>query len=282
MPLIKDQLGVSLPELTVALGLMGGISLVTMKMMDEQVGNEALLKSRAEVSKTVSIVKNALNSGKNCRDVLGGRQVTATVGSNNTVTSAGSISIQNITLKINRGGAAQNRELLAQNTYYNGFKVDTIRLVRPVGSPANTANLEVAFRVKSKNVKLWGAGAQDDPDDRILTERIPLIVNFDSTNTLTDCGPVVSDSNATAKEKFCATLGSSATWNATTQRCEFNDMRCPRGEVMVSMTSIGGGNCQPIHEQIDLNTLFSTQSCSWTGKVRIINDGGKLRVDCPP
>ena len=59
-------------------------------------------------------------------------------------------------------------------------------------------------------------------------------------------------------------------------------MTCPEGEVMVKMNSLGGIVCEPIKDAIKLDDLFNTTSCQSTGKFRVIEQDGKLKIECLP
>jgi hypothetical protein len=263
-----NRKGFSLPELTIALGLMGGISLVTMKLIDEQKSNEAYLRGRTEISKAVSVLKNALNDTENCRKMLAGVDLD---------TASTSLSSLEIPIK---SSPTNFMRILEANKTYNGFRTTTITVSAPAGSPPNTARVELNFRIKSRNMKLWGDA--NDSDDRIITERIPLIITKNAANVITDCGPVVSEANLTAKQKFCQSLGGAAQWDSVNSKCVFRDMTCGYGKVPTRLTSLGGVICEDIKNKIDLNQLFDSTQCTTTGKFRIIEVGGKLKIDCPP
>jgi hypothetical protein len=268
--MIRNAFGFSMPEILVALGLMGGISLVTMKIVEDQKGNEAFIRGNAEIEKTISLLKTTLNDPENCRSILAGSTLNATG------TALGSLRIP---LKTSPG---QFKEILAANRKYSDFETQGISLAVPAGSPPSTAEVQINFRIRSRNLSLWGASTSTGPGDRIISKTIPVIVSQTGT-TLTDCGPVVSDTNATAKQKFCESLGGATTWNAPTQTCSYNDMTCPFGQVLVRLTSMGGAICEDIKNHIKLDDLFDTSPCVSTGKFRIIDNGsGKLRIDCAP
>lgn len=246
------------------MGLMGGISLVTMKLVDEQKSNEAFLKARTEIAKVTSVVKTTLNDPENCRSILSGRTLSATPA---TITS------MQIPIKSTPGSF---RQILQANTSYPGFRTGTISVSRPAGSPPKTGVVAIQFIVKSKNMKLWGATGTT----RTITEKIPLEVTVNATNVITDCGSIVSEANLTAKRKFCDSLAGAAQWNATTNQCEYRDLRCPYGKVLVRLNSLGGPVCDDIKNKMDLNLMFDPMRCTNTGYYRIIEENGKLRVQC--
>jgi hypothetical protein len=94
----------------------------------------------------------------------------------------------------------------------------------------------------------------------------------------------VSAANATAKEKFCKSLGSAAIWNASTGRCTFKQMTCPYGQVVMKLNTFGGVQCGQIKDYINLHSLFDVSTCiNSSGKYRIVYNGfGKLKVECIP
>lgn len=268
---MKNQKGFSLPEILVAVAIMGGITVVTMKMVENQKGNEAYIKGRADIQAVISNMKALVSDPENCRSALAGQALSS---------SGSSISVIQIPLK----GSGGFQEIIRANTKYPGFQTDTITLIQPTGSPANLANLEIKFRMKNLSMNLWGGeGDVNFHGDRMVTEIIPLIVTKNTSNQVTDCGPVVSEANNLAKEKFCKSLGLMAHWDSSgSGKCTFYEMRCGFGQVLVSLTSDGGRVCDNIENHINLNDLFdTTSSCPSTGSFSIIDNGsGKLRIQC--
>lgn len=265
--LIKNSKGFSLPEITVALGLVGGISVVTMKLIDEQRSNETYLRGNTEIQKAISTLKTALNDPENCKSLVGGRALTP----------AG-VDVGSMTIPL-KSSPGQFKEILKSNTKYYGFETSSI-ILREGAIPNTSANLELTFKIKSRNMKLWGAVDEAKASDRTVKQTIPLLVTKLGAN-VSECGPVVSDANATAKEKFCLSLGAATSWDSLAKKCTYNDMRCPYGTTLVKLTSFGGKVCDPIKDHIKLDTLFDEAPCTNAGKFRIINNGsGKLKIDC--
>jgi prepilin-type N-terminal cleavage/methylation domain-containing protein len=271
---VRSELGFSLPEVMVALALAGGIGLMTMKIMSEQKANEALLKTRAEISKAVSIIKANLNVPEKCTSILVGRARGVNLASNDAL----------------RARITRTNELLTliqPNTNYPGnFRTGNIRVVdSKLGTP-NSADLLIEFRVKKLGTNLWGSVSQQNAaTDRhnVIEERIPLVVTWNTAvtpNVITSCGPIISDRNTTAMEKFCLSLGGAATWEASSQRCRPTQLSCPFGRVP-SRVSDGTPTCKLLNQ--DLDKLFDTTStCSHTGTFRIVRNAAsnKLMIVC--
>ena len=280
----KAQKGFSLPELSIAIGLLGGISLITMNVISDQKSNESFLKARTEINNAVSLVKASISDKENCRSMLSGK----ILATNNSIIDLTSLKVQ---VKSSPGSSM---EILKANTNYNGFKTDAIKLYTGarsgvIPSPLPTslttnslveliqAKIDIDFRIKNKSMAKWTSSSSD----RLITETIPLFLTVLKVGRIvTDCEGVLSDTNNTAKEKFCKSLGTAATWNSTTLKCTLNNQTCPTGQIMVKMGNLGDMQCQDIKNHINLADLFSTQECTSTGSFRIINESGKLKIDC--
>ena len=278
------QQGFSLPELSIAIGLLGGISLITMNVISDQKSNESFVKGRTQINNAVSLVKASISDKENCRSMLSGK----ILATNNSILDLTSLKVQ---VKSSPGSSM---EILKANTNYNGFKTDAIKLYTGarsgvIPSPLPTslstnslveliqAKIDIDFRIKNKSMSKWTSSSRD----RIITETIPLFLTvLKSNRTVTDCEGVLSDTNNTAKEKFCESLGGAATWNQLTQKCTLISQTCPTGQIMVKMGNLGNMQCQDIKNHINLADLFSTQECTSTGSFRIINESGKLKIDC--
>ena len=269
--------GFSLPEITVALGLVAGISLVTIKMMENQANNEAMIKFSAEVQKATGQIKAAMSNGENCRYMLTGKRI----GTYPTGQLFGTGPTDKLFARIKEPSTGNylQVELVKPNTKYNGFKTGDISLRYPAVSlpSASVAELVIVFRMETK-------GIFDDRDDtndkRTLRQVIPIVVK-QSGNIISDCGPATSDTNLIARQKFCESLGALAKWNGTD--CKFEEIKCSYGKVPEFQNSSGTINCVDIDKQLDPNALFDTTSCPITAskKFMIMNNGaGKLKVQC--
>lgn len=293
---MMNQKGFSLPELVVAMGLMGGISVVTMKLVEEQKNNEAYIKARGEIQKTVAQIKTAMNDPANCRRMF--------VGNNIAAATPPQLTSINVSAKGASGIAtgAAVPIFQANRVYTNNFRSTTIRLLDP-GIPS-TARLELNFKIKSKNMRLWTpwtTAPSTNPNDRDYTETIDFIVMTTTPGkTITECGSVLSDVNVTAREKFCKSLNQGSHvavgaadpqavagnegsyWDGT--RCRFNKMECPFGFVMSGIDRFGKPQCYDIKTKIKMETLFDTaQKCrNFNGGYAIRRDASsnRLRVVC--
>jgi hypothetical protein len=144
--IFKNIKGFSLPEITVALGLVAGVSLVTMKLVESNAKNQSSLASSAEIQKTVALLKQALSSSEGCRYILRNQ----TVGSNGTPVNI-TTNPQNAALGAGlfQKNARTNElvVLLKPNTTYQGFKTTSIQLQRPVGGFSDSAELIIQTTV---------------------------------------------------------------------------------------------------------------------------------------
>lgn len=265
--------GFSLPEITIALGLVGGISLVTMKLMQEQKQNEAYIRARSEIAKTVSLMQMTLNNPANCQSMLSGIQIGATIPS--------------LKVTINKGEANESEKIYLETDpletkNYGEFYLRSgdIRLEASPDLPT-VANVVIDFRHNKLAMNQWGD--KDDDDDAIITKKIPIVVTLDGTNRVSTCKPLISDSNLLAKQKFCEGLENAAEIDSNGD-CKLKEVKCDWGEVPMNMSSLGSVDCVKVQHAMDLNTIFDTTStCNvQSGGVRIIQSGTKLRLECPP
>lgn len=286
---MKSQRGFSLPELMIGLGLVGGISIVMMKMVEDQSNNEAYLKNRVEISKVVSLVKMSLNDPENCRAMMAGAIIdtsnarTPTVlGTAGSWVTSGGNSLA-IPLKTDPNSY---KEIIKANTTYNGFSTTNITISRPTSAASNVVELNITFRMKARNSKVWSPSGAATANDREIVEKIPftakLVTDLGSVTRISDCGGTVSETNLVAQRKFCDSLMGAATWDSATNTCKFRELLCPYGQVVVQMTNLGGIVCGDIRSQIRVDELFDTVSecSSSTGQYQIINVGGRLRINC--
>jgi len=161
------------------------------------------------------------------------------------------------------------------------IKTDNIRLffVQTLPDEPSKIRLQLKFLHKKKSTDGTVSGNWSS-----LTESLFYTVTLNNDGKITDSGEVGSAANATAKEKFCKSLGSAASWNPVLGKCIFSQMTCPFGQVVMKLSTLGGVQCGWIKDYIKLDSLFDVSSCiNLSGRYRIIDNGfGKLKVDCVP
>lgn len=279
------QKGFSLPEITVALGLVAGVSLVTMKLVENNARNQNTLKASSEIQKSVALLKAALNEPERCRSILLNQTVGIGAGEGNAISANPNpmVSAQGPGLfqEIRSGSGTAFKELLRPNTAYPGFRTANITLRKNAPTPADYAELVVNFANETDiNKRNDGSQTEADKGTRIV---IPLVVKLNASNQITDCQPSVSEVNEAAREKFCRSLGNLAVWDSTgTKTCKFRTHQCPSGQVPSVFQSTGALTCVPLSQQMKASDLFDAGSnCTISsGNFRIIEQGGKLRIDC--
>ncbi len=255
----RNQYGFTLPEIMVALGLLGGISIITIRLIENQVNNEAHLKAKAEIQKTTALLKTIINDAESCRNMLKEQIIPPDVTVPETRTSIDfppalpapsanpALPYRGLYQRIRIPNTPPNtyayREILAANAKYGLFRTGAIELAKtshnntptailtptPMSIDVDSVDLIITFRLESKSIMKAFRGDSasrtdtNDANDRTYLQRIPLLVTFDTaTNRIKDCGLVTSESNVAAKQKFCEGLGSNmAVWHAPTQRCNF-------------------------------------------------------------
>jgi len=171
-------------------------------------------------------------------------------------------------------------EIIKPDTRYKDFKTESIEVLQQDTNAKDVVDLQVKFRVRNRDARKWNPFNTSSDDDIIITEKIPLIISKDSTNTITDCTAAVGESTAAAKEKFCKSLGVAASWDSTNKKCSFSsDAKCPSGKILKKMEGMKVV-CEDIKDHINLSELFDVSECSSTGSYRIIESNGKLKIDC--
>lgn len=271
---LKNQSGFSFLEIMVTVGILGGVSLVTMRLFEDQTNNEALIRSKGEIQKMIGTVRTTLKSSINCRYNFN----TYNRSDLYRAQRSGGLPVQDLKMVYQKTPTTLGQNIfLSANKDYNEFSTDRFSLNY---SPASTGFfLELRFKYKKKSTagKVSGNWAY-------VTEKMSFRFTTDSSGKISDCGEVISAANATAQQKFCLSLGSAAVWNSSTQKCTFAQMTCPLGQVVVGLNTLGGVQCGAIKDHIKLDSLFDVSTClNVSGKYRIIDNGlGKLKVDCVP
>lgn len=277
--------GFSLPEITVALGLVAGISLVTIKMMENQSNNELRIKFHAEVQKATGKIKAAMSDPEACRYMLKNKIIGTYAAP--TIFGSGANDKLFARVKNHLAGTYSQIELIRPNTKYQGFKTGDIALRYPqVSNVPSVAELVITYKMENKS--LLFDDRDDTNDRRTVKQVIPLIVK-QSANIISDCGPAVSDTNEVAREKFCKSLGALAQWypavGATPSNCKFQEVKCNYGFVPEYQNSTGTINCVSIENQLDPNQLFDQTPCNIQASKKfmiVANGAGRLKVQCLP
>jgi prepilin-type N-terminal cleavage/methylation domain-containing protein len=298
-----NQKGFSLPEILVAVGLLGGVSLVSMKLMDQQSGNDRTLKSKSEINKAVALVIGAISNDASCKNLLAGLNPGTTPGSEINITSLrqsvravdGSINLMELLKTPAAAGAVENYG--AFHMQFGDIKLRVVS-VNPAGT--NTANIIMNFRVRKNGVKAnYTTDASSKNLDDIYTRTIPVEYKARTTAPLgqiVSCGPVLSEANELARKKFCASLDPNenetdltvkkgvAYWDDANKKCNLNSMDCPWGQVPKEMTSLGGVQCVPIENTLNkeaIEQFFDPTPCrSTSGSFTIEQAGSKLIIKC--
>lgn len=265
---MTNQKGFTLTEIVIALGLMGGISLVTMKLMEDQVNNQKLLVTSAEVSKTMNLIGSALNDSKSCMNILGGKSV-------------GNIAALQSTQ--NHAGTVISKYYLEASKNYADFRIpaDGIKLNKLTTAGQNNAELVFTFFINSKK---GATGNTASTKERSIIKKFPLNVKWNTAGTqIESCAPLISDVSNLAKEKFCDSLGTAATWDSATNTCKLNatNMKCQPGYYPKVMQNLGTVTCQLILAT-DIFVDSTNNPCTVGTGVQIVFDStvNKYKLQC--
>lgn len=309
--------GFSLPELTVALGILGGIALVTVKLIENNANNQAHLKAKAEISKTTALLKSILNNPESCKNMLRNQLLPAdnlattpnTTIANPPALPAGSTTptfppdgglYQRITIPNTSPQQYAYKEILVNNGNYGVFRIaqngiqlrkvtDSNTVMDGTNNSVDSVEMMITYRMETKSILF--RSDNNDANDATYIQRIPLTVTFDNTsNRINNCGLTVSDATVAAKRKFCTSLGNMGEWNDTLKKCFLKETKCLPGLVPEKQNTTAQStrlfNCVPVSDQFNALDLFdtSTTGCvSPTGKYSVVSNGGtppKLTIQC--
>lgn len=282
---IFNQKGFTLPEVLVAAALLGGVALITAKLMGDQAAQQAYVIAQSEVAKSVSEVENYLNNPVTCRDFLKGKNIGTDV------------SPFVLTLPTPPGGT----RTILQPGNYNQYTIEPGGITLQTSTVGRSvADVTIVFRLNNKSIK-----QRRDADGYVrIVKRIPVIVQLPSTGgtLVDDCGPVLDENlDDVAKRKMCDAIiaGEPAgqalvEWDAGSGvgqgTCRLRrNARCPFGQVATKVTSLGGIICTNIQDQIRPSEYFDLGStCSGTvtsaTQISLVRDPGtnKLKIQCTP
>ena len=262
-----NQRGMTLTEVLIAAALMGGVALVTAKLMGEQTNTQAYLKTMASIASTMTMVENNIQNPDSCKAMFAGKPLNAS-GAFTLGTSAMDAAV--LTFVTPTG---VTKTILGENEY-GDFSIgnNAITLIQsPIGT--SIADLKITFTPKNRSSLL--------SSKQSITKKISFVVAKNaSTGLISSCGAVIGDSNLSARKTFCLSLGGAASWTGT--KCTLLSVKCPYGQVGTKLTSLGGIICEDLASQVNLIDLFDTTPVSCVGKpnLRIINYGNKFKLDC--
>jgi prepilin-type N-terminal cleavage/methylation domain-containing protein len=278
---MKFQKGFSLVELVVTVGLMGVVSLLTMRIMENQSAAQLSVEVTAEINNTVSLISQAINDPRKCAQMFAGRNVNSTVDE---------LSYQ-IT-SVTPPSTAYLLQTRNDGKIYRYFYVEDGDITLSQDTAMGMANLNIVFKVQSmssaQKLNLFSM-----MNARTVRRQIPFNVVTDGSLNILACGPIASQGNLEAKRIACNSLARTGvtTWNAVTARCEISPKACPFGQLPVNFDAFGNIVCRQANTLIQVEDIFdldhSTDCQPLTGG-RVLSlwgittnpSNGKLRLSC--
>ena len=266
---ILNQKGFTLPEVLIGAALMGGVALITAKLMGDQANNQVYLRTLASITTAVSIVENNIQNPVTCRGMFAGKSLNVSPLTLGTSALDASV-LTSVT------SAGVTKTILGEKDY-GDFKIDNngITLQQSAIAPS-IADLKITFSPKSKS-SFFAVRST-------ITKKISFVVSKSSTTGLiAACGSVLGDANISAKKTFCASLGGAAVWDGDPiNKCRLLSVKCPYGQVGTRLTSIGGIVCEDLASQVNLIDLFDTAPVNCLNKpnLQIVNSGNKFKIIC--
>ena len=267
---ILNQKGFTLPEVLIGVALLGGVALISAKLMGDQANNQVYLRTLASISTMVSVVENNIQNPVTCRGIFAGKplNVSGAFPLGTTAVDA------NVLAFVNSAGVTKS--ILGEKDY-GDFSIanKAITLLQSSISPY-IADLSITFTPKSKS-SFFAARST-------ITKKISFAVSKNSsTGLIAACGSVLGDANVSAKKTFCDSLGGAAVWEADPiNKCRLLSVKCPYGQVGTRLTSLGGIVCEDLASQVNLSELFDTTPVNCVSKpnLQIVNSGNKFKIIC--
>lgn len=260
---LRKQEGFSLVEMVVTLGISGLFTVMFLRYSLNSQNQDRRARFEASINQTISVVQYAITKPDVCTKVFKDLEIP----------TASSTDLELI---------ADSRSILKVGTYED-FDVSSIKLADSALS-TSSFDLVIQFRPRSTST----LNSYISPSGSLVTKRISIVgVIQASPKKVRSCGPIISDTNATAKEVFCLNLGAITTWNSTTKVCSFKNtsFTCPVGQVPYTFGT-GGIYCTSIlnASKLDLTKLFNFSTVDCASKTYTFYQGTdrKIAIGCPP
>lgn len=260
--------GFSLIELAVSMGLVGGVTLAAMKVMEDQSSNDAISRYKAEVQKTVLMVQRSLNNPSRCTEMLQGKVITpsGTNLPNGLILNPADPARSTVLIRPGNVGSVRLTSLQVATSTFSNSSFD----IRMTFTP-QTAESVIPF---------FNSGRAT------ITKTITLVGSLNAANVIQSCGPVVSESDEVSKKALCDGLSTTvATWNSSTKRCTLNlsNFKCPHPQVPTRLTRLGAYVCESIATQVDYSKIFDFNpvSCPTKQFALYLLPDGKISIGCP-
>lgn len=283
--LLKSK-GFSLLELSITMGLMGLVSLFTMKIMENQSMGQESVEASAEINQMVAKIAQTINHRDKCAALFKGRLVSIFPYDYQPMSGLIYDYRASPALPLTTHNLLLTRSL--HNTVYKHFYIRDENDIQYAGIAPLVVNLKITFRVQPAN-KDQKMNLFNQNNERTIIREIPFNITYKpGSSEISSCGQVVSNSSRQAREVACASMeGIGARWNNVTGNCYLETGTCPYGEVGSGFDATGKVICTPAINQIRADDLFDTAyrtDCLMAGTQtwRLSVVGGKIRLNCSP
>lgn len=271
------QQGFSLPELLLSVGLLGGLSLITMKLTgDSEAGKNYILRS-SHISQLVSEVQSAINEPSRCMAIFGATTLAPGI-------DRGSINnpavLQNIKYTLPNG---TEKIVLESGTpgspkEYNGVFINSgdIKVMPSAAISDHITDIEITFRLKQAIL------FSSLPQEQLIKKRFSVSTRIDSSNHVVSCRGLIQDSDVVTRENLCKTLGDVAHWDAITEQCRHVPKICGYGKIPSTIEAFGRFDCANMDTHIPVEDLFevSMNDCSGPDISLAQGSSNKYTVKC--
>ena len=262
--LFSSQLGFSIMELMVGVGIAGGIALVGSQLMSDHVSHKKHLEDKSEINRITQSVKYALADRESCSRNLN------TFSGSQTFTTP-----QNISSVVNSKGGV----VVSAPSPQGSYSLESMSIIR------NANNQKVLDFVLTFD---WGKRKFNN-DNRAnpalaskIVKRISVFASFDPEVSTWRCGEIMADDRDALKQELCEALGAVAVWDNDLDRCRIKEIKCGPNQVPVMMTSLGSYDCRPTMSTINPNDLINTNvvPCGEGATAQISVVGNRYTITC--
>lgn len=197
--MLKNQKGLSLLEMVVAGGMLAGISMVGVKVIDNQAKFQKQVEGRSELMSIKSHIDMILLNGNACVNTLGGAGAPIADGM-----AVAAIRDRNNSITFEKDQTYSNNTVGVKDILLTDLTLSTL----PDGTKYGTAAIAIDFYLSNKSVA----------SKMTLRKKFFISIGLDSLNNLVKCYSSTENAVNQAKQEVCDMFG--GVWNAPMDRCD--------------------------------------------------------------
>jgi|GEM_PF-5051602 len=264
--LLNSQLGFSIMELMVGVGIAGGVALVGSQLMSDHVSHKKHLEDKSEINRITQTVKYALADRESCS-----RNLNAFLESETFSTP------QSISSLVNSKGSV----VVSAPSPQGSYSLESINIIRNAN---NQKVLDFVLTFDWGKRKFNNDNRANPADASKIVKRVSVFAGFDRDleSPAWRCGEIMADDRDALKQELCEALGEIAEWDDDLDRCRIKEIECGPNQVPVMMTSLGSYDCRPTMSTINPNDLINTNvvPCGEGATAQISVVGNRYTITC--